>query len=77
MKKYPGKHWKLRSRKARSMTDGHLAVNIMGVLSNADDLVKTAVQEGIKIIVFGAGLPTKLPALVAGSGCKPCAHHQF
>ncbi len=50
--------------KARSMSDGCLAVNIMGVLSNADDLVKTSVQEGIKMIVFGAGLPTKLPALI-------------
>jgi len=51
-------------RKARSLTDGHLAVNFMGALSNVNDLIKTAVQEGIKIIVFGAGLPTKLPALV-------------
>ena len=51
-------------QKARSMTDGHLAVNFMGVLSNVDDLVKTAVKEGIKIIVFGAGLPTKLPKLI-------------
>ncbi len=51
-------------RKARSMTDGHLAVNFMGVLSNVNDLIKVSVQEGIKIIVFGAGLPTKLPALV-------------
>jgi len=51
-------------RKARSMTDGHLAVNFMGVLSNIEDLVKTSVKEGIKIIVYGAGLPTKLPALV-------------
>ncbi|MBI9037448.1 MAG: nitronate monooxygenase [Bacteroidales bacterium] len=51
-------------RKAKSMTDGHLAVNFMGVLSNIEDLVKTSVKEGIKIIVFGAGLPTKLPALV-------------
>ena len=50
--------------KARSMTDGHLAINFMGVLSNVNDLVKTAVREGIKMIVFGAGLPTKLPALV-------------
>ena len=50
--------------KARSMTDGHIAINFMGVLSNVDDLVKTAVREGIKMIVFGAGLPTKLPALV-------------
>ena len=51
-------------RKARSMTDGHLAVNFMGVLSNVNDLIKTSIQEGIKTIVFGAGLPNKLPALV-------------
>lgn len=50
--------------KARGMTDGHLAVNVMGVLSNADDLVLTAVREGIRMIVYGAGLPVKLPALV-------------
>ncbi len=51
-------------RKAKSMTKGALAVNIMGVLSNADDLVKTAAEEGVQMIVFGAGLPTKLPDLV-------------
>lgn len=50
--------------KARAMTQGHLAVNFMGVLSNVDDLIKTAVHEGIRLVVFGAGLPTKLPALV-------------
>jgi len=51
-------------RKAKSMTDGHLAINFMGVLSNINDLIKISVKEGIKIIVFGAGLPTKLPVLV-------------
>jgi len=51
-------------RKAKSMTDGHIAVNFMGVLSNVDDLILAAVREGIKIIVYGAGLPAKLPALV-------------
>ncbi|MBN2010810.1 nitronate monooxygenase [candidate division KSB1 bacterium] len=50
-------------RKAKSMTNGHLAVNIMGVLSNADDLVRTAVAEGIGMVVYGAGLPTKLPEI--------------
>ena len=50
-------------RKARSMTNGHLAVNFMGVLSNADDLIKSSVEEGIKMIVYGAGLPMKLPNL--------------
>jgi NAD(P)H-dependent flavin oxidoreductase YrpB (nitropropane dioxygenase family) len=51
-------------RKARNQTDGHLAVNFMGVLSNVNDLIKASVQEGIKMIVFGAGLPSKLPAIV-------------
>jgi nitronate monooxygenase len=54
-------------RKAKSMTGGHLAVNVMIALSNADDLVRTAVKEGIKIIVSGAGLPLKLPSLVEDS----------
>ncbi|HEX7318889.1 MAG TPA: nitronate monooxygenase [bacterium] len=55
-------------RKAKSKTNGHLAVNFMGVLSNVDDLIKDAVDEGIKMIVYGAGLPTKLPELVNEHG---------
>lgn len=51
-------------RKAKSLTNGPIAVNVMGVLSNADDLIRTSVQEGIKIIVSGASLPLKLPGLV-------------
>lgn len=51
-------------RKARSMTDGNIAINFMGVLSNVNDLIKSAVDEGIKLIVFGAGLPVKLPSVV-------------
>jgi NAD(P)H-dependent flavin oxidoreductase YrpB (nitropropane dioxygenase family) len=51
-------------RKAKSKTNGNIAVNFMGVLSNVNDLIITAVREGIKIIVYGAGLPTKLPGLI-------------
>jgi nitronate monooxygenase len=51
-------------RKAKSMTDGHLAVNFMGVLSNADDMIMASVREGIKIIIYGAGIPIKLPEVV-------------
>ena len=51
-------------RKAKSMTDGHIAVNFMGVLSNVDDLILASVREGVRTIVYGAGLPVKLPALV-------------
>ena len=53
--------------KVKKMTDGPIAVNFMGALSNVDDLIVTSVREGIKIIVFGAGLPTKLPVLVKDS----------
>lgn len=51
-------------RKARTMTQRILAVNFMGALSNVEDLVRTAVREGIEMIVFGAGLPMHLPGLV-------------
>ena len=51
-------------RQVKKMTDGPVAVNFMGALSNVNDLIVTSVAEGIKIIVFGAGLPTALPGLV-------------
>ncbi len=54
-------------RKAKSASNGHIAVNFMGVLSNVDDLIMAAVREGIKLIVYGAGLPTKLPSLIEDS----------
>jgi len=50
--------------KAKSKTNGHIAVNVMAALSNADDLIKAAVNEGIKLIVVGAGLPLRLPRLI-------------
>ena len=43
-------------RKARTMTDGHLAVNFMGVLSNSDDLIKASIKEGIKVVEIIRGL---------------------
>lgn len=54
--------------KVKRMTNGPVAVNFMGALSNVNDLVVTAVAGGIKIIVFGAGLPTALPDLVPDPG---------
>ncbi len=55
-------------RKAKSLTDGLIAVNIMGVLSNAKDLVQATAREGIRLIVSGASLPLKLPEMVEDSG---------
>jgi NAD(P)H-dependent flavin oxidoreductase YrpB (nitropropane dioxygenase family) len=51
-------------RQAKCASNGIIAVNFMGVISNVDDLIKTAIREGIKIIVYGAGLPAKLPVLI-------------
>jgi nitronate monooxygenase len=48
-------------RKAREITKGILGINIMGVLSNYSDMVKTAISEKIDIIFTGAGLPLSLP----------------
>ncbi|MBC8367631.1 nitronate monooxygenase, partial [bacterium] len=66
-----GKEFEARSRealireieKAKSLTSGLLAVNVMGALSNAADLVTAAIEGGIRIIVFGAGLPMRLPEI--------------
>ncbi|SBV91342.1 2-nitropropane dioxygenase NPD (modular protein) [uncultured delta proteobacterium] len=48
-------------RKARSLTDGVLGVNIMCVLTDFSQLVKTSIEEGIDVIFAGAGLPMDLP----------------
>jgi nitronate monooxygenase len=47
--------------KAREMTKGILGVNIMCALSNYDELARAAVEEGIDIVISGAGLPMNLP----------------
>jgi NAD(P)H-dependent flavin oxidoreductase YrpB (nitropropane dioxygenase family) len=51
-------------RKARELSKGIIGVNIMVALSNFDDLVRTAIEEGIDIIFSGAGLPLNLPQFV-------------
>jgi NAD(P)H-dependent flavin oxidoreductase YrpB (nitropropane dioxygenase family) len=48
-------------RRARELSSGVIGVNIMTVLSNYEDLVKTSIAEGIDIIFSGAGLPLNLP----------------
>ena len=51
-------------RMLQEHTNKPFAVNVMGALSNAKDLVATAVNAGAKIIVYGAGIPRNLPAIV-------------
>jgi len=47
-------------RKAKKMTDGIIGVNIMVALSDFDDLLLAAVEEGTDLVFLGAGLPLKI-----------------
>jgi nitronate monooxygenase len=49
-------------RKARELSSGVLGVNIMSVLTDFSEMVKTSIDEGIDIIFSGAGLPLDLPS---------------
>jgi nitronate monooxygenase len=57
-------------RKARSLTDGIIGVNVLAVLSHYESLTTTAVDEGADLIISGAGLPLDLPMLVPGNSTK-------
>lgn len=58
-------------RKARELTKGVLAVNIMVALTNFADMAHTAIKEKIDIIISGAGLALNLPEYrTAGSKTK-------
>jgi len=57
-------------RKARSLSNGIIGVNVMTVLSNYEELVKICVEEKVDMIISGAGLPLDLPKQTAGSGIK-------
>ena len=57
-------------RKARSMTKGVIGVNVMVALSNYENLTATAAEEGVDLIISGAGLPLDLPRYVKGMPTK-------
>ncbi len=48
-------------RKARAKTTGIIGVNIMLALSDFDELVQCAVDEGVNVLFLSAGLPIGLP----------------
>ncbi|MFA4991630.1 MAG: nitronate monooxygenase family protein [Candidatus Omnitrophota bacterium] len=57
-------------RETREKTRNPFGVNIMCALTNYDDLVRTAQDEAIDVIISGAGLPLKLPSLVTNKKTK-------
>jgi len=60
-------------RKARSLTNGIIGVNIMMALTDHEDLIRVSVEEGVDLLVLGAGLPLKIPGMLAEAGLAK--HH--
>jgi len=55
-------------RKARKLAPkGILGLNLMVAINHYNEMVCAAVEEGIDLIISGAGLPTKLPEFVKGT----------
>jgi len=57
-------------RKARTLTDGVLGLNIMVAISDYNQLVELAFEEEIDIIFLGAGLPLKFPESITDDRLK-------
>lgn len=60
-------------REAKSKTNGVLGVNIMMALTDHEELIRVTIEEKIDIIFIGAGLPLKIPAIIAKAGLN--GHH--
>ncbi|MCK4913476.1 MAG: nitronate monooxygenase [Planctomycetes bacterium] len=57
-------------QKARKLSSGIIGVNIMVALCDYDNIVKTAVDENVDLIISGAGLPLDLPKYLNGKDIK-------
>ena len=58
-------------QEARKLSpNGIIGVNLMVAINEYNDMAKAVVEEGIDLIVSGAGLPLQLPGLVKGSNTK-------
>lgn len=58
-------------KKARAISpNGIIGYNVMTALKEHAAHIKAAVKAGADIVISGAGLPTELPALTAGSATK-------
>lgn len=61
------KHISLAREKSKN---GILGVNVMVATKNYSDYIKTSIENGIDLIISGAGMPTMLPKLVKGTTVK-------
>jgi nitronate monooxygenase len=51
-------------RTARLKTNGIIGVNIMMAVTDFDDLLELSVEEGVDVVIVGAGLPLKKPKVL-------------
>lgn len=57
-------------RQTRQKSKNPFGVNIMCVLTNYEELVNVAQNESVDVIISGAGLPLRLPALIKNTKTK-------
>ncbi|MBF0520878.1 MAG: nitronate monooxygenase [Nitrospirae bacterium] len=57
-------------RKARSLTNGIIGVNVMYAISDYERFVKAAIDENVDLIISGAGMPVDLPRYLNGKNVK-------
>ncbi|MFH1640124.1 MAG: nitronate monooxygenase [Chloroflexota bacterium] len=55
-------------KRAREMTTGIIGVNILVALTDYDDLLQIALDEGVDLVILGAGLPLKIPGAFFSDG---------
>ena len=67
---FNGESLRSEIRKARSLTEGIIGVNIMVALIDYENLVKVSVEENVDMIICGAGLPLDLPKFLNGKDIK-------
>lgn len=60
----------IKEAKRISEGNGMIAVNIMCVTTNYEEMVKKAAESGADMIISGAGLPKNLPEIVKGYDIK-------
>ena len=63
-------------RKAKSLSEGAIGVNLMLALSDFDKLLLVAVEEGADVVLLGAGLILKIPETITEETLKT-THTKF
>lgn len=66
----PGEVVREEIRKARELTQKTFGVNVMLMSPHADDIAKVVVEEGVKVVTTGAGIPSKYMAEWKAAGIK-------